>query len=46
MEQWLIEHPEALGGKAPTVSDSDLPPETEGETQETPETQDTQTQTP
>lgn len=30
MEQWLIEHPEALGGQAATVvSESDLPSETE-----------------
>ena len=30
MEQWLIEHPEAIGGKsASEVSPSDLPSETE-----------------
>ena len=30
MEQWLIEHPEAIGGKsASEVSPSDLPAETE-----------------
>ena len=30
MEQWLIEHPEAIGGKSTSeVSPSDLPAETE-----------------
>ncbi len=37
MEQWLIEHPEAIGGQTtPTVSDSDLAPETEETSEETP----------
>ena len=44
MEQWLIEHPEAIGGKTATeVSESDLSSETEGTETET-ET-DTQTVT-
>ncbi|MBQ9901410.1 MAG: hypothetical protein IJM51_03370 [Clostridia bacterium] len=38
MEQWLIEHPEALGQTAPAVSDSDLAAGTEENAENTAET--------